>query len=482
MRGKIVLAVLLLIIVILTVVFIMGQDGVDKATKQYLQPISLNYWRVWDGPDAFADLIAQYNSSHPFVTINYRKLTYEEYENALIEAFASDRGPDIFSIHNTWLRKYQSKNLIGSVPSKTTMAFPYIKGTVKKEVAYELKTTQGITTKNVDSYFIDTVYDDIVIKAKNDANVLSEQVFGLPLAIDTLILFYNKDLFNNAGITTPPEYWNREFQQNVKKLTKQNNQGEIIQSGIALGGSNNIVRSTDILSLLMMQNGTNMMEGGAVKFNQNAGSSKDKSPGIDALRFYTDFSNPAKEVYSWNNGLEDSLKMFVDNKLAMMIGYKYMLPEIKARAPKLNFGIAPIPQIEGNSQKTNYANYWVEVVSKSILANPDNLKKGAFYTKQKYNTAWDFIQFIANKKNVPVYLSKTQNATALKSLIDGQIEDEEMSMFANQILTSKSWYRGNDANAAEMILKQMIDKTITDQSKIVENIDFAASKIQQTVD
>ena len=58
------------------------------------------------------------------------------------------------------------------------------------------------------------------------------------------------------------------FQQNVKKLTKQNNKGQIIQSGVSLGGAYNIERSPDILSVLMMQNGTVMMENETVKFNQ----------------------------------------------------------------------------------------------------------------------------------------------------------------------------------------------------------------------
>lgn len=479
MRGKIFLAAIVIIFLVLAIVFVNGYNSVDKTTLQYTQPITLNYWRVWDGPDAFADLIAQYNRKHPFVKINYKKLAYDEYEDALIEAFASDRGPDIFSIHNTWLGKYQAKNLIGSVPAKTTMAYPVVKGTIKKEVVYETATTNSITTKNIKDYFIDTVYDDIVRRAKNGA--VGEQIFGLPLSVDTLVLYYNKDLFNNAGITAPPEYWNREFQQNVKKLTKQNNQGEIIQSGIALGGSDNIARSTDILSLLMMQNGTTMMDNGVVKFHQRAEGAKDKSPGLDALRFYTDFSNPAKEVYSWNNGLDDSLKMFIDNKLAMMLGYKYMLSEIQARAPKLNFGIAPLPQIEGNTQKVNYANYWVEVVSNNILSDPNNLKKGSVYTKQKYNTAWNFIQFMANKNNVSLYLNKTKNATVLKSLVDKQKEDDEMTIFADQILTAKSWYLGKDANAAEMIMKEMINKTVSGQGKIGEIIDLSASKIQQTV-
>ena len=61
------------------------------------------------------------------------------------------------------------------------------------------------------------------------------------------------DLLNNAGIPELSPYWNQDFQQQVKKLTKQDVRGELIQSGVALGGSKNIERSSDILSALMMK-------------------------------------------------------------------------------------------------------------------------------------------------------------------------------------------------------------------------------------
>ncbi len=460
-----------------------GLSGVDSSVKRYIRPVTLNYWRVWDGPDDFGEIINAYTRAHPFVKINYRKLRYEEYEQALIEAFATDRGPDIFSIHNTWTRKYQEKGLIAPMPANVKMAFPFVKGSIKKEVKWELKNSPMPVTHKIKSEFVDVVYGDIVIMSRDSDGQYKENIFALPLSVDTLAMYYNKDLFNNAGIISAPEYWNREFQQDIKKLTKQNNKGEIVQSGAALGGSDNIERFTDILALLMMQSGAEMMNKKQVTFHQIPGSFVDKSynPGIDALRFYSDFSNPAKEVYSWNSALQNSLDMFINNKLAIMFGYSYMLPEIKARAPKLNFALASMPQIEGDSFDVNFANYWVEAVSSKILTNADNIAQGSGYAKQKLNTAWDFVRFAAEAKYVKTYLDKTGKPTARRSLIKEQSENPELAVFADQLLTAKSWYKGGDSNAMELIFKEMIDSVITGQVELQKAIYLAASKIQQTV-
>lgn len=462
-----------------------GCKGVDKQVQEKMKPITLNYWRVLDEKDDFAEILAGYQALHPFVTINYKKLRLEEYEQELLEAFATDRGPDIFSIHNTWVGKYQGKGLLEPMPETITMAYPVVQGTLKKETIPELRTTKSITLPKIKNNFIDTVYNDVVIPTKNpNTGIVENKVFGLPLALDTLAMFYNKDLFNNAGITAPPKYWNREFQQNVKKLTKQNNKGEIVQSGVALGGSKNIERATDILSVLMMQNGTEMMnDSGQVTFNLRPAKFGDRNynPGLDALRFYSDFANPAKEVYSWNSSLEGSLEMFTQNKLAIMFGYSYMLPTIKAEAPKLNFAIAPLPQIEGNSETVGFANYWVEAVSKKILTDSTNLAQGSTYAKQKLDTAWDFIQYATAAEQAKYYLNKTKKPTALRSLIEEQIDDSDVGVFAEQILTAKSWYRGADANAAEAAMKDMINDAVIGQKNLVDIIDTGALKVQQTV-
>ena len=356
------------------------------------------------------------------------------------------------------------------MPASITMAYPVEQGTIKKEIVPQLRTTKSISLKDIKNNFVDAVYNDVVVRVTDEkTKTVTDQVYGLPLSVDTLSLYYNRDLFNNAGITSPPAYWNREFQQDVKKLTKQDNRGQIVQSGVALGGSGNIERASDILSVLMMQNGTEMMnDNGTVKFHVQPENFKDKNynPGLDALRFYTDFSNPAKEVYSWNKTMDNSLDLFTQGKLAMMFGYAYMLPQIKADAPKLNFSIAPLPQIEGNPQSINFANYWVESVSKK---------------SKNMETAWDFVQFAAKADQAKLYLEKAVKPTALRSLVDEETEDQDIGVFAGQLLTAQSWYKGNDANAAEAIMKEMIDNVVAGTGEMENIISLSARKIQQTV-
>ena len=85
------------------------KQGSVAAVRELETPITLRYWRVFDGEDAFREIIDGYRASHPNINIEYRKLRYDEYEQALLEAWAEDRGPDIFAIHNTWIGKYASK-------------------------------------------------------------------------------------------------------------------------------------------------------------------------------------------------------------------------------------------------------------------------------------------------------------------------------------------------------------------------------------
>lgn len=449
----------------------------DAKTKEAMKPVTLVYWRAWDEQDSFDGIIKKYNAIHPNIKIEYRKFRYDEYEKELLNALAEDRGPDIFSIPSTWVKKYQSK--IYPMPESTTLAYPEVQGTLKKETIIKLKTNKTISLKEMKNNFVDTVYNDVVMKIPNEkTKQIDEKVFGLPLFVDTMAMFYNKDLLNNAGIAEQPTYWNKTFQQNVKKLTKQNVKGQIIQSGVAMGGSANIERSIDLLSALMMQNGATMMDdSGKVLFDSVPPGRQDQQyiPGLEALRFYTDFANPAKEVYSWNKELDNSLKMFIDNKLAIMFGYSYHLPIIKAEAPKLNFAVAKLPQIENSAKEINFANYWVETVSKK---------------SKNINEAWDFVQFMSKADEVKTYLSKTNRPPALRSLINkadfyengSDANSFYMDVFVSQVLTSKTWYHGKDEESANKIMEEMVDSVNAGQNDIAEIISLGARKVQQTVE
>jgi multiple sugar transport system substrate-binding protein len=458
---------ILLFVLLLTSGF--GCAGASTEAVKAMTPITLEFWSVYDSPDAYADIIANYKKLHSYVTINYTKLRYEEYESKLIDALAEDRGPDIFSIHNTWVRKYQKK--IAPLPDTITMVYPVVQGTIQKTVVPELRTNKSISLKDIKNNFADVVYNDVVVPTPDatDPKIINNKVYGLPLSIDTLALYYNKDLLNNAGITAPPQYWNDEFQNDVKKLMKQDGRGKIAQASIDMGGSANVERPTDILSVLMMQSGAQMLnDAGQVAFDQIPLAYKDQSynPGLEALRFYTDFANPAKEVYTWNGDLDNSLDLFAQGRLAFMLGYNYDLPIIRAQAPKLNFGLAKLPQIYGNSLQVNFANYWVDTVS----------------AKSKHEQeAWDFIQYMTGAEQAKIYLANTKKPTALRSLVGNQIDDLDTGVFADQVLTAKSWYKGIDDVAAEKAMSEMIDSVVAGQGKIEDIIKLGADKVQQTI-
>jgi len=159
--------------------------------------------------------------------------------------------------------------------------------------------------------FADVVYNDAVF---------DNQIFGLPMSVDTLALYYNRDLFNTAGIPLAPTTWT-EIQEAVKRLTYQDTAGALTQSGIALGTADNVDRATDIVSLLMLQNRAVMTVGRSVTFQQTPpNGSREYVPGPDAVRFYTDFANPVKEVFTWNSQQPNSLDAFAQGNLRQTRG------------------------------------------------------------------------------------------------------------------------------------------------------------------
>jgi len=450
------------LILFLTFIFLVTSGFSCGQSPASSQPeITLKYWRVWDDQDDFQSIISAYRAIHPNVKVEYRKFRYEEYEQALLEAFAEDRGPDIFSIHNTWVNKYRSKLL----PAPDSVTLPYEKTVThlgfKEEKVVEMKPTRLISPVQVKDKFIDVVHQDVIWPDSGDNN--KEKVYALPLSVDTLVLFYNRDLLNSAGIPEPAQTWT-EFQSHVKTIVKQDKQGDIIQAGAAIGTGHNVSRSFDILSLLMMQNGTPMVSNGKVTLATKL-EGRETSPAEEALIFYADFAYPAKEVYTWNEEMPNSLEAFIGGQVAYFFGYAYNLRDIRNRAPKLNFSYSKLPQIEGNPE-INYANYWVEAVAKKT---------------EHSDWAWDFLQFATSEEQVKSYLDKAEKPTALRSLINYQIEKEDLIPFILQLLTAKSWYRGQDSAKAENIFKEMITAVVNSEMFVEEAIELAAGRIQQTM-
>ena len=456
---------LLPLLLILPLLGLSCTKGVSQAVREASRPVTLKYWRVIDDAAAFDEIIRAYRAIHPHVTIEYRKFRLEEYEDELLNALAEDRGPDIFTIHNTWMRGYQPKLL--PLPSSLTLPFQEVRGTIKKETVTTIKQVPTLSIRKVQTDFVEQVGKDVILETTNEKRETVSQIWGLPLFMDSLALFYNRDLSSAAGIAEPPGTWS-DFQAATKKLSRVDAQNKVLQAGAALGTARNVEQAFDILSLIMMQNRTQMAdESGNATFHliprELAG--RQTPPGEEALVFYTDFASPSKDVYTWNTSQPNSLEAFATGKAAMMLGYSYNIPQIRARAPKLNFAVAPAPQIAPGDQ-INYANYWLEVVSKKT---------------ERPNEAWDFIQFASSAEQVKKYLDVTKKPTALRALRAGQLEDLDIGVFANQILTAKSWYKGVDIAAAEEAFEEMIESVVVGAIP-KQAISIAVGKVNQTIE
>ncbi|MFA6604055.1 MAG: extracellular solute-binding protein [Patescibacteria group bacterium] len=458
-------AVLLMLPALLLAGF--GCKNASPAVIEASKPITLKYWRVFDDQDAFQPMIDAYRQLHPNINIEYSKFRFEEYEAALLDAMAEDQGPDIFSLQNTWMLKWQPR--LATAPGVVTVPFREMQGTIKKEAVTVLRQVPGMTLKQLANDYLDVVYADAVIPTEQEdpRAPLVPYIYGLPLAVDTMVLYYNRDILNAAGISQPATQW-REFQDHVKRITRLDETGAILQSAAALGTADNVERSQDILALLMMQNGAPMTnESGMVTFDrftpETAG--QELTPGAAALVFNNDFANPEKEVYTWNDKMPASLDAFAAGRTAYFFGYSYHLAQIRALNPKLNFSMTGFPQIEGN-KPVYYANYWLEVVSKKTA---------------HLDEAWDFVRFITAAEQVQKYLNATGKPTALRSLVNSQLENTDLSVFAAQLPSVRSWYRGLDAIAAEKIFNDMIRQMIAGDAESNKIVELGAAKVNQTI-
>ncbi len=413
--------------------------GEDEAL---FKPVTLEYWRVFDTSDTFDELIGAYRKIHTNVTINYRTFRYEEYEQALLDAFAEDRGPDLFSLPNSWMGRYSPKIL--SMPKSMKVGYVQ-KGKEDTPLIKTSKIQEGYTTKQLQTLFVDAVVNDVARK-----DVKGDIILGLPYSVDVLALFYNRDLLNNESIDTPPTNWT-EFEEAVKKITKIDEETQkILQSGAAFGGGKSIQRAADIISMLMMQNGAEMMQNGAVSFDRAAvagmQTQEGSTPAVNALQYYTDFASQGKEFFTWNDEeAVDSFEAFSQGKTAFFFGYSYHDQMLKQKAPRLRYGVVPVPQIGYPNPRVTFANYWIETVSK----------------KTKYpQYAWDFLRFATQKENVEGYLKRTQKPTALRLLIETQKKDEELLPFASQLLFARSWYQGKNPRLMERAFTDMISDSL----------------------
>ncbi len=416
---KIRLAVSVLLLV--SFVFVTGcRTKGPVAKKGNYNGIVLNYYKVFDDEEILDPIIKQYMGDHPGLKINYRQFSdFNQYQRVILNEMAEGGGPDIFSMQNTWFLSNYKKLAPMPVSSGKPEDF-------------------GAT-------FADVAFNDLV---RTDQDGL-QQVYGMPMTVDTLALYYNKAQFEDrlaAKGGRPSKTW-EGIKDDVVQLNKENNSLSRLEvSGIAMGRADNISRGVDTFYLLLLQYGTKF-------YNENfseatfAGQQGGIAlyPGVEAIKLLTGFADSKQRHYAWNEYMVSDptgtkeIEAFAKGQVSMIFGYAYTYNDIVKEITALknkggsildvkDIGIAPAPQlydpdVSGN-KRVAYANYFAETVSRNSK-HPD--------------IAWDFLIELTKKKNLDYYFNKTNKPTSRRDMIDDQKKDPIYGVFANQVGYAESF-------------------------------------------
>ncbi|MDO8602157.1 MAG: extracellular solute-binding protein, partial [bacterium] len=255
------------------------------------------------------------------MTINYTEKSAKTIETEFTEALAQGISPDLIIITQDKLWKEKPKLLI----------IPY--GEISER---DFKTT-----------FIE----------EGELFLTSDGIYALPLSIDPLVLYYNRDLLSAAGQANPLQYWD-EIYAAALNLSKRDVAGNLTSSVMALGEARNIRHAKDIFSLLLLQAGTPITGFVGLELRSQIADNFNLPvlPSESALDFYTQFSNPTKAFYSWNRSLIDAQTHFTSGDSAYYLGFASELRALRNKNPTLNFGISLVPQSRVSGKTITFGN------------------------------------------------------------------------------------------------------------------------------
>jgi len=361
-------------------------------------PATLELWGIGDDAEVWDQIIRQFSSEKPYITVRYTRFDQDRFEETLINRLAEGRGPDVFILPNTLAKKHKDKVYV--LPQDFF----------------------GVRPRDFKEIFADISAEDLI--------TFDNQILGVPLFIDSLALYYNKDQFNSAGIAVLPRTWD-ELAEAAKKITKRNAAGDIIRSAIALGSFQNIEHAYEIVVGMFIQR--NEIE--------DQGLAREAE---ETLRFYASFSEQGGKNFTWTPRLRHSINSFAEEASAMMVGFSEDLQRIKARNAHISVGIAPLPQF-ADTKDAAYGRYFFASVSRA--------------TKSP-QAAWELLLFLASKEGAKKYSELTGRPPARRDLISEGTPNSGFEVFWKQALIAKSW-SSPDENGTRKLMQSAVEGVVS---------------------
>lgn len=433
--GGVFLALIVALIILVVV------SNKKNAEKNQVRDNILTIWGTSDDQSAYDSTISEFQADNSKVKVVYVKKDPTNYLKDSLAEIAAGKGPDIWIVPNDWMVKYHNQ----------MVAMP-----------------ENLIAKPKEKKNDTEVYQETYPNAIYQDNVFDSKIYGMPLAVDMLQLYYNSDILSstmtayrkahpdddntviNKLFSSGPKNWDDLVA--MTGLITQKNGGNVTQSAIALGNTANIADSVNVLTFMMLQNGAKMTSDdnlSATFQTKQTEFGNINYPGTTALSFYTSFANPQDKNYTWNNNLPDSVRAFAEGKTAMLLDFESKKADIKRINSNLNFETVSVPQIKETGNPVNFAVYNTLTVSKAAKDS---------------NLAWQFITFATNSSNARTYLSTTKKTSAK---LTGDTDDP--------LKTLATWYNPEPEKTPE-IFKAMIGQ-VNEGKNAQTAIENAASQV-----
>lgn len=396
-----------------------------KASNPTNSNVEISIWGTLD-KNIFDSYLTKYKQDMGIelkVVYTYKSLS--TIDGQLVEAIATGKAPDVILVPHTLQKRYLDKVvMITDIPERT---------------------------------FRDTFAQE------SQLYIQPNGLFAIPFFIDPLVMYWNRDMFANAGIAKSPSKWS-ELPDIVGKISQSDNNANIKKSAVSLGEFSNIDNAKALLSTIIMQVGSPIVayEGESFRSKIDAPSLDGKTvPAEIALQFFTDYSNPKKTVYSWNRSLPSSKASFLREDLAMYFGFASEYLDIKEKNPNLNFDVSLIPQVVDAKVRTTYG----ELYGFSILRTSPNVAP-----------AFSLITLLAGRDSVSALLDVYGVGPARLDLISAGNSNPIKSIFYDAALISKGWV-DPDITKTNKIFQDMVENITTGKLDISGSVSKASLEL-----
>lgn len=148
------------------------------AEEETMEPVTIKYMTFSAAPDHIAEIdamIAAFNEVYPHITIEYETAAYGDYFTKLQSQIAGDVAPDTFELNYETFVTYASKGVLLNMDEQIA----------------------------ADDTYDPSVYNQAALEAFQYGG----SQYGLVESFSNVVLFYNKELFDAAGVDYPSPEW-----------------------------------------------------------------------------------------------------------------------------------------------------------------------------------------------------------------------------------------------------------------------------------